>query len=341
MVLSGSHLLIFFLPAVFIQGLNIVIKSQQTDVAVKAGEEACLQCPLSYSTDVLQVMWQKILPEEGEVTVATCHPHRYKLNPDFSTKIGLKETTLRNCSIVVQNVTEQDEGCYLCLFITSSDVAYYGKACLHMYELHKPTLNTSRSNSTGQLEVSCSATGRPAPNVTIHVQKTIWTHTNAVKNSNGTVTVIRTAALSPLHMNKTLECSATSSFGSERNRMTVPDFEDTYTEDDSTLALCIGLFLFCGCVVAVAVLVWLLVRKQLEARADADVEDNINKNKEVMQGTPRTPRTPLNQCVKEENETLRKRTPMIKKNNRTAKTKQNNEARLLLKNSRKELDFDQ
>uniref|UniRef100_A0A8C6UA60 Ig-like domain-containing protein n=1 Tax=Neogobius melanostomus TaxID=47308 RepID=A0A8C6UA60_9GOBI len=182
-----------------------------------AGEEACLQCPLSYSTDVLQVMWQKLLPEE-EVTVATCHPHRYKLNPDFSTKIRLKE----NCSIVVQNVTEQDEGCYLCLFITSSDVAYYGKACLHTYELHKPTLNVSRSISTGQLEVSCSATGRPAPNVTIHVQKTIRTHTNAVNNSNGTVTVIRTAALSPLHMNKTLECSATSSFGSERNRMTVP-----------------------------------------------------------------------------------------------------------------------
>uniref|UniRef100_A0A8C6UCQ2 Ig-like domain-containing protein n=1 Tax=Neogobius melanostomus TaxID=47308 RepID=A0A8C6UCQ2_9GOBI len=202
--------------------LNIVIKSQQTDVAVKAGEEACLQCPLSYSADVLQVMWQKLLPEEGEVTVATCHPHRYKLNPDFSTKIGLKETTLRNCSIVVQNVTEQDEGCYLCLFITSSDFADYGKACLHMYELHKPTLNVNRSISTGELEVSCSATGRPAPNVTIHVQKTIWTHTNAVKNSNGTVTVIRTAALSPLHMNKTLECSATSSFGSERNRITIP-----------------------------------------------------------------------------------------------------------------------
>uniref|UniRef100_A0A8C6TSR6 Immunoglobulin V-set domain-containing protein n=1 Tax=Neogobius melanostomus TaxID=47308 RepID=A0A8C6TSR6_9GOBI len=43
------------------------------------------------------------------------------------------QTTLRNCSIVVQNVTEQDEGCYLCLFITSSDMAYYGKACLHTY----------------------------------------------------------------------------------------------------------------------------------------------------------------------------------------------------------------
>uniref|UniRef100_A0A8C6WV84 CD80-like immunoglobulin C2-set domain-containing protein n=1 Tax=Neogobius melanostomus TaxID=47308 RepID=A0A8C6WV84_9GOBI len=189
--------------------LKISIKSQQTDVAVKAGEEACLQCHLSYSTDVLQV------------TVATCHPHRHKLNPDFSTKIGLKETTLRNCSIVVQNVTEQDEGCYLCLFITSSDV-YERKVCLHIYELHKPTLTVSRSISTGQLEVSCSATGRPAPNVTIHVQKTIRTHTNAVNNSNGTVTVIRTAALSPLHMNKTLECSATSSFGSERNRMTIP-----------------------------------------------------------------------------------------------------------------------
>uniref|UniRef100_A0A8C6UBB8 Ig-like domain-containing protein n=1 Tax=Neogobius melanostomus TaxID=47308 RepID=A0A8C6UBB8_9GOBI len=236
-----------------------------------AGEEACLQCPLSYFADVLQVVWQKLLPEEGEVTVATCHPHRYKLNPDFSTKIGLKETTLWNCSIVVQNVTEQDEGCYLCLFITSSDVAYYGKACLHMYELHKPTLTVSRSISTGELEVSCSATGRPAPNVTIHIQKTIRTHTNAVNNSNGTVTVIRTAALSPLHMNKTLECSATSSFGSERNRMTVPGERLVIISNilfrcsllDSTLALCIGLFLFCGCV---AVLVWLFVRKQLKAR---------------------------------------------------------------------------
>ncbi len=67
-------------------------------------------------------------------------------------------------------------------------------------ELHGPYLQVRGSNSTEGAAVSCSATGRPPPTVTLNVLNPDLNFSNyssvSVANANGTVTVTETAKLS-------------------------------------------------------------------------------------------------------------------------------------------------
>lgn len=301
LLVHSTVLLLVFSFVALSKGLKGKTEAQQ-NVAVKIGDDVCLTCPLTHSKDVLQVMWQKILPKE-EVTVATCHSVVHKLNPVYSGKIELRETGLRNCSIVVRNVTRQDEGCYVCLLIGSSDVAFTFKTFLQMYELHGPILNVINSNSTGDLVVSCSATGRPAPSVTLETQQNIWTHneTVIVTNTNGTVTVSTTAVLAGFHRNEVkVGCSVRSPFVSERQEFkTISGMESEPKATDHSftiMVLCIALVcsLVCGCAIVTAVLVF---RKH---QKNSDLEENGRKEKV-------TDVTPLKGPLLNEN--VRKRTP--------------------------------
>lgn len=302
MLFYGTVFVILW-TAVPLKGLKSVTEAQQ-NVSAMAGDEVCLQCPLRYSEDVLQVMWQKVLPEE-EVIMATCHSLRHKINPDFDGKIRLRDTRLQNCSIVVRNVTEQDEGCYLCLFITSTDVAFTGKTCLQMYELHDPNLTVS--GSAGELVVSCSATGRPAPIVTLHVQDTGLTHnTVIVKNSNGTVTVTTTAVLSHTHTNTTQECvcAVRSPYEPERRvNTTIPGDAKHTVPNAYKQRLFVRVIIVLVCVGALIVIVTaaavLLVKKQKHS----DLEKNGNVGIQANHGT-----TPL-RGSENQDESVRKRTP--------------------------------
>ncbi|XP_028427563.1 OX-2 membrane glycoprotein isoform X2 [Perca flavescens] len=164
------------------------------------GEEAQLNCQLMQSKDVLQVTWQKLLPE-GEKNLATYSKYFGKwVNPDFRNNVEFKCAGLQNNSIVIRKVTEQDEGCYLCLFNTYPEGALTATTCLLLYELHETILHVGESNSSEEAVVSCSATGRPAPTVTLTVPHH---NSSSVTNTNGTVTVTTTAVLSRLHGNST------------------------------------------------------------------------------------------------------------------------------------------
>ncbi|XP_028428115.1 OX-2 membrane glycoprotein isoform X2 [Perca flavescens] len=184
---------------VFHKGLTSVIETQQTVMAA-VGEEAQLNCQLMQSKDVLQVTWQKLLPE-GEKNLATYNKYfGQKVNAGFEEKVEFKCAGLQNSSIVIRKVTEQDEGCYRCLFNTYPEGALTATTCLLLYELHEPILHVGESISPEEAVVSCSATGRPAPTVTLTVP-----HHNSsrVTNTNGTVTVTTTAVLPRLHGNST------------------------------------------------------------------------------------------------------------------------------------------
>ncbi|KAM4538578.1 uncharacterized protein V3H82_024194 [Fundulus diaphanus] len=164
----------------FQKGLAALIQTQQTVLAA-VGEDAPLSCLLLETKDVHEITWQK----------------------DFGNterNIGSYSAGLQNTSIVIRNVTEQDEGCYLCLFNTFPDGALTAGTCLKVYELHGPVLDVSRSSSPAGSVVSCSATGRPAPTVTLtapqqNLSLSLY-NTTRVSNSNGTVTVTTTALLS-------------------------------------------------------------------------------------------------------------------------------------------------
>ncbi|KAM6893477.1 uncharacterized protein FYW49_019840 [Xenentodon cancila] len=127
-----------------------------------------------------------------------------EVNPDFRVKVEFIEAELQRSTIVIRNVSEQDEGCYRCLFITYQHGSVRNQTCLQIYELHEPVLHVEESPEDSL--VSCSATGRPAPTVTLTVPQPLYvSHNNtvSVNNTNGTVTVTTTAVLSGLRDNST------------------------------------------------------------------------------------------------------------------------------------------
>ncbi|XP_072298105.1 uncharacterized protein [Eucyclogobius newberryi] len=275
-LVRASGLFILLMTTGFLEGLKKEV-IQQVHNDVKAGEEVHLHCPVKDPSDVLQVMWQKILSED-EVTVATCLSSRHRLNPEFSGRIGLRGAGVQNCSLVVHNVTRRDEGCYHCLIITHSDVAYTRETCLQIHELHGPVLNVTTSNSTGDVVVSCSATGRPAPNVTLHVPQKHRTQNSSMRNSNGTVTVVCTAELFQLKEAQECHCSVTSPFGHDTVVQTIPapgsltpissKSRANQSDMDYGLVYVFYVGLACGCVMAIVVIAIVVhvVKKNLKGR---------------------------------------------------------------------------
>uniref|UniRef100_A0A668TUX2 Ig-like domain-containing protein n=1 Tax=Oreochromis aureus TaxID=47969 RepID=A0A668TUX2_OREAU len=160
-----------------------LIQTQQTVLAA-VGEDAEFSCQLLETKDVLQVTWQKI-SHDHEKNVATYSDYfGQRVNDGFTDTFKCKYPGLQNCSIVIRNVTVQDEGCYHCLFKTYREGSLTGKPCLQVYEW----------------VVSCSATGRPAPTVTLSVSQQDLNfsqyNTVSVSNTNATFTVTTTAVLS-------------------------------------------------------------------------------------------------------------------------------------------------
>uniref|UniRef100_A0A3Q3ESW7 Ig-like domain-containing protein n=1 Tax=Labrus bergylta TaxID=56723 RepID=A0A3Q3ESW7_9LABR len=103
------------------------------NVAAAVGEQACLNCLLIQTKEVLQVTWQKILPD-GERTVATDNLHfGQRVDPYFSGKVEFRDAGLQNTSILIRNLTEQDEGYYRCMFNTYPDGAFIATTCLKLY----------------------------------------------------------------------------------------------------------------------------------------------------------------------------------------------------------------
>ncbi|KAM6892884.1 uncharacterized protein PEZ65_022949 [Lycodopsis pacificus] len=175
-----------------------LIECQHTVLAA-LGDNASLNCQLMQYKDVVQVTWHKI-SHEGETNMASIHKiYGHKVNPDYESKVEFKAAGLQNSSIVIRNVTDQDQGCYRCLFNTYPDGALAGRTCLQLYELHEAVLHVRESNSAEEVLVSCSATGRPAPTVTLTVPHC---NSTSITNTNGTVTVTTTAVLSRLSDNR-------------------------------------------------------------------------------------------------------------------------------------------
>ncbi|XP_035983787.1 OX-2 membrane glycoprotein isoform X2 [Fundulus heteroclitus] len=265
---DSSVPLFFLLLGIFIKG-EALIETEET-VWAAVGDQASLSCRLTGNKEVLQVTWQKVLPD-GEMNLAT-YTKKFgsRVSADMEEKMDLQHKDLRSCSMVIRKVTEQDEGCYRCLFNTYPKGALIGRTCLRLYELHGPVLDVSRSSSPAGSVVSCSATGRPAPTVTLtapqqNLSLSLY-NTTRVSNSNGTVTVTTTALLSASSSTQ-VGCSVSVLSAAPRELLlTVPgpshtsdhglneqpglSFDERQEPKDLTVTLVIVIFfmvaLFCG-----------------------------------------------------------------------------------------------
>uniref|UniRef100_A0A3Q2D7S2 OX-2 membrane glycoprotein-like n=1 Tax=Cyprinodon variegatus TaxID=28743 RepID=A0A3Q2D7S2_CYPVA len=205
------------------------IKTSKT-VWAPVGGQASLSFQLTEDKDVLQITWQKV-PSNGELNLATyTKKYGYRVRAGLE-KIDFHCENLQSCSMVIRKVMEEDEGCYQCLFNTYPRGALIGRTCLRLYELHEPILDVRRSKSPAESVVSCSATGRPAPTVTLTVlqQNLSFSHYNSssVTHSNGTVTVTTTALLSASSSTQ-VGCSVSVLSAAPREKLiTVPGFKGT------------------------------------------------------------------------------------------------------------------
>ncbi|XP_056226077.1 OX-2 membrane glycoprotein-like isoform X2 [Seriola aureovittata] len=301
---------VFFALGIFQKGLTAVIQTQQTVVAA-VGEDARLSCQLMQHKEVLQVTWQKVLPE-GEKNLATYSKHfGSRVIPDFREKVEIKDAGLKNCSIVIREVMEQDEGCYLCLFNTFPDGALAATTCLQLYELHEPILHVRESNSTQESLVSCSATGRPAPTLTLNVTQPHLHfsryNTVSVHSSDGTVTVTTTAVLSGFRDNSAqVGCAVRVLSGHKEVFMMIPEVKQTSADgfqsgsnDRTFIRTWIVLVAF-GCAAAALLITVLLKQKH---------HNRDHEMSEMPQTTDRDTDLTQKPLVTQENNQVRKETP--------------------------------
>ena len=113
-------------------GLTSVIQSVET-VEEAVGEDALLSCQILKSEKVVQVTWQKQTLDGVTNLAISNNIHGSRVIPYFRGKVEVKDGGLHSSSIVIKNVTEEDEGCYLCLFITNPAGALPGRTCLRVY----------------------------------------------------------------------------------------------------------------------------------------------------------------------------------------------------------------
>ncbi|XP_030264970.1 uncharacterized protein LOC115576581 [Sparus aurata] len=306
---------------VFQKGLTDLIRTQRT-VTAAVREEAGFRCELLQSKDVVQVTWHKVLPDREETLASYTTRYGKRVNPAFKDKVGFTDAGLQNSSIFIRNVTEEDEGCYLCLFNADPEGALTGRTCLQVYELHEPVLHVRESGSE-ETVVSCSATGRPAPTVTLTVLRDNvhfpGNSSVSVNNTNSTVTVTSTAVLTRLHhMDTEVRCAVRvlSAPQKEEVRMIPAEVKQSaegFNEDSgseitrftiiTTLSVVLPF-----CCVAAAVITVLLIRRHMNSRTQRDSEE-IMVSPQTTEHTQET-KTPV---MHQDNENLRKRTPPEKR----------------------------
>ncbi|XP_078021984.1 nectin-1-like isoform X2 [Epinephelus lanceolatus] len=318
---NGAVLCLLFVSGLCQKGLAAVIETQQTVMAA-VGEEALLNCQLMQPKDVLQVSWQKVLPEGGKNLASYNKYFGQKVNDGFQDKVEFKDAGLLNCSIVIRRVTEEDEGCYRCLYSTYPHGAFIARTCLQLYELHEPVLHVRESNSPEEVVVSCSATGRPAPTVRLTV---LHYNSTSVTNTNATVTVTATAVLPRLHGNSTqVGCAVQVLSGPQIEVFTmIPEVtllsadgekhlqrsnEESGSDKDVTLIIVLVVVMSFVCVAII--IAGLLIQKHRNCLSHRDSE----KNKTPQKTTKDTeePRTPL---LSQENEVRQRMSTGKKKEN--------------------------
>ncbi|XP_014906052.1 OX-2 membrane glycoprotein-like isoform X1 [Poecilia latipinna] len=128
------------------QGVAAVVQTQQT-VSAALGKDATLSCQLLETKVVSQVTWQKVSGNTEKNICTYSEKFGSSVYPEYKDKIQFTEAGSQKSSIVIRNVTEQDAGCYRCLFTTFPDGNLIGRTCLkvhfqfqcHLYILHRIT----------------------------------------------------------------------------------------------------------------------------------------------------------------------------------------------------------
>uniref|UniRef100_A0A3B3SGD9 Nectin-3-like n=1 Tax=Paramormyrops kingsleyae TaxID=1676925 RepID=A0A3B3SGD9_9TELE len=217
-----------------------LIRTEQL-VMASFGEDVNLKCELTKQRNVKQVTWQRVSEQTSENMATYSERFGSKIADSFRKNVCFVETGLQQCSIVIRRVQWSDESCYDCLFNVFPDGAISGRTCLKIYEIHNPVFDIKPVTVSGEgiLLLSCSVTGKPAPELSWDIDDTALENSTTfyTKNPNGTITVTKTATvqMTPRLLANTtvIKCAAQQEYGERKETfITVPNGETADNQSD-------------------------------------------------------------------------------------------------------------
>ncbi|XP_050190139.1 OX-2 membrane glycoprotein-like isoform X2 [Myiozetetes cayanensis] len=182
-------------------GLKEVIKSDSVILAAFGGE-ANLYCNFLLSMEVLQVTWQKINGSFFQNIATYSSIYGLRLIGTFQKKVRFTAGTSKASAITLQNLTFEDESYYRCIFNVFRHGSFSKDILLNIQTISELTVEfDSHLPTEGLLAAVCSATGKPAPNITWLDERGLdeSPQIHYIQNRNGTVTVASRVTFSANH----------------------------------------------------------------------------------------------------------------------------------------------
>ncbi|XP_068549286.1 OX-2 membrane glycoprotein-like [Anas acuta] len=183
-------------------GVKEAVKSESF-IAAALGGEANIYCNFSLSLDVLQVTWQKRNGSSFQNVATYSKTYGLRLIGSFQKKARFTTAALKASAITLQNLTFEDESCYRCIFNAFPDGSYSKDTCLNIQTISELTVEFESYPATKDLLTAvCSATGKPAPNITWLIDEDLYEppEIHYIQNPNGTVTVANRCTFSASHL---------------------------------------------------------------------------------------------------------------------------------------------
>ncbi|XP_011788167.1 PREDICTED: OX-2 membrane glycoprotein isoform X1 [Colobus angolensis palliatus] len=182
----STYSLVWGMAAVVLCAAQVQVLTQ--DEREQLYTPASLRCSLQNAQEVLIVTWQKKKAVSPENMVTFSENHGVVIQPAYKDKINITQLGLQNSTITFWNITLEDEGCYMCLFNTFGSGKISGTACLTVYV--QPIVSLHYKYSEDHLNITCSATARPAPMIFWKVPRSgIENSTVTLSHPNGTTSV--------------------------------------------------------------------------------------------------------------------------------------------------------
>ncbi|XP_051557959.1 OX-2 membrane glycoprotein-like [Myxocyprinus asiaticus] len=240
------------------------------DTAVLFGEDAKLSCTLPNASGVKQVTWQRVRADERVQTLAT-FSERFKEHVDYQYvgKVSFTVASFNSTSIVIKNVTFEDEACYICSFKVYPIGPKRETLCLTIKGISKITA-TLNSAPNSDVKISCSATGKPTP--TLHWKSTekelnlrLNNFTVLSNDSSSTVTSNLTLPMSHFQ-GKYVECLAQSGTMESSFKIYVPGEENNATLRNYIITIVV---LIIVCVVITAIYIYTKINDSKEVKTSA------------------------------------------------------------------------
>ncbi|XP_057188307.1 OX-2 membrane glycoprotein-like [Triplophysa rosa] len=231
------HLLIILS---FVSGAYLSVIIARGDTSVEFGGDTSLSCALSNPSGVKQVSWERVRAGDDAETLAT-FSERYKdyVHQEYVGKVTIT-ASFNSSSIVIKNVTFEDEACYICSFKLYPSGPKRETLCLTVKGISEITASVNpASGSDSDVTVSCLAKGKPTPilqwkstekDQTLHLSGS----NNIMINSDGsnTTTSYLKLPISQFH-GKSVECVAQSDNVEKSYQISLSGKNDEVTNNTS------------------------------------------------------------------------------------------------------------